>query len=477
MRKHRRRKWHAEVGIINPSSILSRLRDHPVRSALFGAMGLILIWVVLTKSLPYALAPSAPETALALNPNNPAALIAKAEMVHAQLLTVIGAFEQAGAQEGGVSKGDSIDRPRDAKTEKAGEQRGELEGLRKEVRRLAIQTVANDPLNAEAFRLLAETTDSPSGVRVLMQEALKRSRRHSVALLWLLNDRYYHKDFSAALDHANMLLRTHPELSSYVLSYLALIAAAPEGSPLIVEELAKSPSWRLSFFQAFPQQVKQSDIPLKLMVALKESGKPPANKELAPYLNFLISKNSVEEAYNAWLQFLPKAELDTLGFLTHANFEQDPTGLAFDWQIAQGLNSIAEFRSFGSQGERALHITFSGGRIRFPEVSQVVILPPGKYRLEGKLRGTIIAKRGLRWQLRCINGSHVLGETDMLMGQSQEWRIFKLEAEVPQSEDCRGQTLRLFHDSRSASEEFITGEAWFTGLHLERVAEPKVVMQ
>ncbi len=101
---------------------------------------------------------------------------------------------------------------------------------------------------------------------------------------------------------------------------------------------------------------------------------------------------------------------------------------------------------------------------------QVLVLPPGHYRLEGKLRGSIIGKRGLRWQLTCLSGAPVLGETDMLMGESEEWRAFALEAQVPQSKECVGQVVRLFHDSRSASEEYITGEVWFGGLHLERLS-------
>jgi len=274
-----------------------------------------------------------------------------------------------------------------------------------------------------------------------------------------------------------MLLRTHPELSAYVLNYLALIAEDPEGSRLLVQELGKAPVWRASFFEALPQQAKQSDTPLKLMVALKEAGKPPANKELGAYLNYLFSRNSIEAAYNAWLQFLPKAERDNLGLLNHPNFEQDPTGLPFDWQIGQGRNSVAEFQPIGDQGERALHVSFGGGRVEFPVVDQVIILPSGKYHLEGRLRGSIIARRGLRWQLLCTKGSRVLGETEMLTGQAQQWRIFTLEAEVPQSEDCRGQTLRLFHDSRSASEELMTGEAWFTGLRLERIGGRDVAVQ
>jgi len=99
----------------------------------------------------------------------------------------------------------------------------------------------------------------------------------------------------------------------------------------------------------------------------------------------------------------------------------------------------------------------------------VLVLPPGRYRLAGKIRGTIQAKRGLRWQLTCSSAPQtVLGESDMLMGESEQWRLFTLEAKVPQDKNCAGQVLRLFHDSRSASEELITGEVWFGDLHLER---------
>ena len=353
-----------------------------------------------------------------------------------------------------------------------------MDSLRSEIRRLAIRTIANDPLNARAFRLLAEAADGSDAVRLLMQEALKRSRRDAIALVWLLNDSAYRKDFQAALGHADLLMRTHPELSAYVFSCLALIAEVPGGSPLLVQELTRAPPWRASFFEVLPRHVKEPGTPLKLMIALKESGKPPTSKELAPYLTFLINKNHVDTAYNAWLQFLPETELDTLGLLTHPNFEQDPSGSPFDWHIARGVNAVAELLALGAENERALHVSFGIGRVQFPEVSQIVFLAPGKYRLEGKLRGSIIAKRGLRWQILCTSGTRrSLGETDMLLGQSQQWRAFSLEVDVPEAEDCVGQTLHLFHDSRSASEEFISGEVWFTGLRLERVPDPEVVMQ
>ena len=45
-------------------------------------------------------------------------------------------------------------------------------------------------LNAEAYRLLAEMERDPDRARLPMQEAVKRSRRESVAVFWLLNDSF-----------------------------------------------------------------------------------------------------------------------------------------------------------------------------------------------------------------------------------------------------------------------------------------------
>jgi hypothetical protein len=446
-----------------------------LRLALLSTLGLGLAWITLTKSLPFALAPAGLDWALALSPNNPPALIAKASKIRERLLAQSsvtldpaetkesGAFSQRANILAGLPEAESKGNPYAFG--------GEREAMRKEIHELASRALASDPLNAHAYELLGETVDDPERVRILMQEAVNRSRRVSGALFWLLNDSFHRKDYQKVLDYSDLLLRTRPQLAGYVLSYLALVAEDVEGLPVVVFALAKKPSWRGQFFKAFAKSMRQTEIPLKLMIALKESGAPPTAMELAPYLDALIGKNRVDAAYNAWLQFVPPAELDKLGLLTNANFERSPSGLPFDWRIAPGLNAFAGLVGPINNGaEGALRVSFGSGRIKFPELSQIVFLGPGRYRLEGKLRGLFISKRGLRWQLACITGAHqVLAETAMLMGETQQWRIFKLEAEVPAGGDCTGQLLRLFHDSRSASEEFISGELWFGGLRLERV--------
>ncbi|MBJ7532844.1 hypothetical protein JDN40_01765 [Rhodomicrobium vannielii ATCC 17100] len=477
-REHHRKRLRSALFARVRSLVVSHISSHPKRSVISITAGLILVWLVVSKSLPYVLATSAPDTALALNPNNPVALVAKAEDIREQLLVLTGGAGSGESQGDTASKGDTIAHLPEAEDAGIQEPGSERDALRRKIGRLAVRALANDPLNAKAYRLLAETTDDPDLVRILMREAVKRSRHETVAQFWLLNDSAYQKDFGSALDHADILLRTRPDLSPYVFAYLTAIAEDPAGFSLIVQELAKGPGWRPAFFVALPRSARQTDTHLKLMTALRGSAQPIGNSEIAPYLNALIAKNLIDAAYNAWLQFLPKDELDTLGLLTHANFERDPSGLAFDWQIGRGVNAISEFVPVGPEGERALHVAFGTGRVKFPEVRQTVLLPPGRYRLEGKLRGWITANRGLRWQLTCASGSRrVLGETDMLIGRSQQWRIFALEADVPQTEECRGQILRFFHDSRSASEELISGEAWVAGLRLERIPDPSAVVQ
>jgi hypothetical protein len=449
------------------------LAAHPVRAALLLGFSLALLWLVVTASLPYALAPSAPGAALILNPRNPAALMAKAQHVRDRLFALAGSSAEGAAPEGTEETANTLGRLPEAKTRAHSQEPPiEREALRSEIRKIAAETIKADPLNAQAFRLLGEVTGESEEVRRLMQDAVKRSRRESLALFWLLNDSFYRKDFEAALERADILLRTRPEISAYVFAYLALIAEDPKGEALLISQLAPRPSWRGQFFEALPRTLRGVNTPFLLMTALMRSGSPPSNEELAPYLDFLIAKNRDDLAYNVWLRFLPKDRLERLALLTNGSFEDTPSGLPFDWRIAPGVNAIAEVASLGAGGAHELHISFGVGRVQFPEVSQVVVLAPGHYRLEGKLRGTILAKRGLRWQLRCALGSRsLLGETEMLVGQSEEWRVFSLEAIVPAGENCAGQTLRLFHDSRSASEEFISGEVWFDDLHLQ-AAQP-----
>ena len=136
------------------------------------------------------------------------------------------------------------------------------DALRDEIRELALRAIAADPLNARAFRLLAETSDDTDQVRVLMQKALQRSRRESVAAFWLLNDSFTRRDYKSALDYGDIVLRTRSRLGMRVFDYFAVIAEDAQGRELLTGQLVHEPAWRTDFFQALPGKAKKPETPL-----------------------------------------------------------------------------------------------------------------------------------------------------------------------------------------------------------------------
>ena len=132
---------------------------------------------------------------------------------------------------------------------------------------------------------------------------------------------------------------------------------------------------------------------------------------------------------------------------------------------------MVEFTPPGDkEGSGSVSFTFGAGRVQFPELSQMIVLAPGRYRFSGEFEGMIRARRGLRWEIHCWKGKE-LAKTEMLYGLSTARRqLFGLDIDVPDRDDCRSQQLRLFHDARSASEQLISGQASFRSLSLTTLA-------
>ena len=450
---------------------LSPVSRNPRRAAVIVIVGLLLTWLVVTKSLAYALAEISPEFALWLNPNLPRALLTLANREREKLIAAHADIDATASLK--MSAEERVPSFAAANQNDSDERRA----LRAEIHALAKHAIAYAPLNARAYRMLAEVTDDPAQVRLLMQEAVKRSRRESAATFWLLNDSFERKDFADVVDKADVLLRTRPKLAPYVMNYLGQVAASPEGRQLLVPLLAGNPNWRATFFKTLPKSVRDEDTPLDLMIALKEAGSLPSTQELGPYIGALMSKERVELAYNAWLQLVAKEKLASLSLLNNAGFAEDPSGLPFDWAIKRGQNTMVDFVSLrNSDGTRALRFSFGVGRATFPETSQILLLAPGQYRLDGTFQGLLTAKRGLRWELRCMGTKTKIAETDMLFGNPQTSQSFALEIEIPDREDCRAQRLLLYHHTRSPSEELISGEIVFRDIRLVRLKQSETAV-
>lgn len=440
-------------------------------------MSAILLWLVGATTLPYALAIKDPDLALVIAPDHPAALTEKAQRLRTRLLSLNSTGEPEGETEAPTVNAKNREAAEDtlkalpavAARPDAEVIRVESESLRAAIRSLAERIIAVSPFESIGYRLLAEVTESSEKTRELMKAALARSRRESIAAFWLLNDTISRGEFAESVDLMDILLRTQPRLTGPVTSYMIEAAKDDAARKLIIDLLVQQPDWRKQFFNALPRVLTNVQPAVSLMLDLGSSNAPATKEELAPLLRLLVHHGYADLAYGVWYQLLSKTEQDAVGLLQNGSFEDEPTGIPFDWNMARGENSIAEYVPLSDlAGAKALRISFSQGRVTFPQISQTVLLAPGRYRLEGKLRGTIIAKRGLRWQIRCTGANKPFAETDMLLGTTATWRQFTLEVDVPEIE-CTSQTIALIHDARSPAERLIEGEVWFDDLTLTRL--------
>lgn len=471
-----------------------------MRAAALLGLGATLVWLIVSHSLAAWLAQASPGLALSLNSDQPAALIALAgaELAKAQQasgpepasdpatgsasrVSRFASSPNTGAQsqpaDAAKAEGPEATPGTDPEEEASGADASPLhdgEAIAR-IRELAERALVSDPLNARAFRLLAQVAEAEdvdaqaAQAAQLAQAAARRSLRETAAVNFLMRLSFDAGDYAGAIDRADTILRTAPRLAPHVVPILARIAETPEARPLLEQRLAANPPWRRTFFATLPNAISDARTPLELLLSLRGSEAPPTEADLSGYAHFLLRHDFAELAYYAWLQFLPPEQLASVGLLFNGNFEHSFSDLPFDWQIASGSGAVVQVTPAADlETGRALQIEFGQGRVNFGHVQQTVVLAPGVYRFEGRFKGELTGRRGLIWRIACAGRRReLLASTPMITGRAPAWRSFDAAFTVPDN-DCRAQTVRLTHDARSESERFISGVLWFAELKIVR---------
>jgi hypothetical protein len=450
-------------------------------------LGIVLAWQVLSRSLVAYLAETSPEAALVLRSNDPVSLVNIAERklnIERPVREAPAAGTAAPAEERSripsfarhASKAarngpEAPDAAEPADTTERVPSNAADPAVREEIGALARTALARDPLNARALRILGQLADAAEDDQAaagLMQAAARFSQRESVAVYWLMRESFDRKDYPAAIQFADVLLRSRPQVVTQVMPTLARIAENKDANGELKTVLAGNPPWRGLFFSNLLTNITDARTPLDLLLSIKDTSTPPTVADLRGYLNLLIQNKYYELAYYVWLQFLPREQLTGVGLLFNGSFEVRPSGLPFDWVVTPGSGVTIDLaRRPDEPGQRALLVEFGHGRVNFRGIAQMVMLPPGSYQLRGEYKGQTVGRRGLEWHINCASGGKLIAKTPMATGSTPEWTEFTATFTIPET-DCRAQEIRLWFDARSASEQLITGSMWYDKLQIAR---------
>ena len=461
------------------------------RTVVLAVVGLLIVWPIANSSLVSVYADRRPEIALLLSADEPAALIRRAERLLQRLDPAI-AVSGGDGDPGNGSSDDRWSLNNEPPNEPIANESGApdkavdvasatsvVDGSKlpdlipsnepnAKARELLRRALAREPANARALALLgllADEDGDKDAARQLITSAAKRSQRVASAQAWLVDQAIQQQDWALAMQRVDALLRLHPNYTDALAPLITRIAEKEAAAPHLMAILATAPAWRRRFMTRVVNHITDARTPLDILLELNEGPAPPEQRELSAYIDFLMRRKLYDLAYYTWLQFLPSEQLATVGLLFNGSFETRPSGLPFDWVLpSRSAANVEVTRRPDRPDQRALLVELNDNSKDTVDLEQVVRLRPGRFVMEGRIMGELISRRGLKWEVRCLDSrGEAIGQSQLLSGQFKTWQVFTFTIDVPET-DCTAQRVRLSFDARMRSERLVAGSVLFDDL-------------
>jgi tetratricopeptide (TPR) repeat protein len=348
-----------------------------------------------------------------------------------------------------------------------------LHGNLDSAREYAQRALRSSPLNARALTLLAliaERKGDQKDTDALMRIAAARTLRDQTTDEWLLNREASRRDYVHALAYADAMLRMSWPFPSELFPVLASFTVDPRAFEALTAFLATSPPWRPWFLSELSARLANKTRLVQLYTALNKAENPLMEDELRPYLDRLIKDENFDLAYQTWHATLPPELRVDETYPFNRNFEFPVDSLPFNWNLDKISGADIRVVSLADSGKkRALLVEFSGARVRFANVKQLMLLPAGDYRLSGRVKtAELRTSRGLWWRIFCAAGSaKTLANTELVSG-TMSWTDFTVKFQVPAT-DCGAQWLQLELPARIDAELRIEGQVWYQDLQISPI--------
>lgn len=274
-----------------------------------------------------------------------------------------------------------------------------------------------------------------------------------------------------ALENWAAALALNPGLGNQIYPTLTRLAEN-ELSVGMFKSLAESPPlWWDDFFRYLSEHAKKLETVVAVATIRHASAVPLSKLERNLLVERLQQDQQWAEAYLVWISGLDAQERRYLGSVFDGGFELPAANAGFGWYFPENKAwTIRRKHTFGAEGEKALHIYYSGEITPQEQVYQPLLLSRGRYAMQMRTRvDRLRIQGGLKWVVRCMGDqSRILGGGPLLVGGS-DWETQQFNFRVPDKKICRGQLLRLETVTTGTGDEIVEGEVWFDRLSIRKL--------
>jgi hypothetical protein len=310
---------------------------------------------------------------------------------------------------------------------------------------------AKSPLSPEPYLVRgvqAQVDGDEDGAEKAFLAAQWRDPRSMPAAYFLANDYFRTGRALQGLQQTVTLARLSPSGAQAAAPFVAAYAQDRANWPKM-RALFQSQGWlEGGVLSALARDPRNTEAILALADA---SHRTPDSNWLPILLSSLITSGDYARARAIWSSIGGgHAPVDTL---FDARFSAPEPPPPFNWSFASSTIGLAE-RQPGAR----LHVIFYGN-VDGVLASQLLLLPPGTYRMEMQLVGAPVHPEALQWSLRCDKSQDALASATADEVASRGW-----EVKVPAG--CQAQRLELSGRSGDIAQQ---SDVTITGLALKKV--------
>ena len=290
-----------------------------------------------------------------------------------------------------------------------------------------------DPLAPEPFLVRgvqAQIAGDQGLARQAFAAAKWRDPRSLPARYFLAQDDFGRGDAASGLREVVVLARLAPNGSASLAPYLATYALDRSNWPQLREVLRADPYLAEATFIALAANPANADTILSLA---DDRHRDPRRQWVTSLLASLVKSGQYQKARDVWANMSSiGAQRDLLLF--DPSFSEGGPPPPFNWLLTSSTIGLAERRPGGG-----LHVIYYGQEDGVL-ASQIVLLPPGSFRMTMRTPGTPTNVEQLRWQLACVGSKSEIGMASFRTVADRGWPF-----SVPST--CKAQRLELVGSS------------------------------